>query len=226
MGPQNWDILGMVAERRPGERDHIQAIEEIFAESSCRDLVFEFLVRGGDDAHIDADRLVRPHRLETLLLENTQHLGLRAQAHVADFVEEQCAPIRLLEFSDFILAGSREAAFDVPEQLGLDQLLGDGGAIYFDKGLIAAKARGVQGASHQLFSRSAFSVNQDTPVRGSGERNLLPQRPDRYAVSVHWGPPAKLFPEAAFLRFKPVNFEGIFDNQNNFFERKRFFDEI
>jgi len=38
------------------------------------------------------------------------------------------------------------------------------------------------------------------------------------------GASAKLFPEAAVLRFKPVNFEGIFDNQNKlFFERKRFF---
>src|SRR5205807_2285532 len=128
---------------------------------------------------------------------------------------EQCAPIRLLEFSDFVLAGSREAAFDVPEQLGLDQLLGNRGAIDFDKGLIAAKARGVQRASHQLFSRPAFSVNQDTPVRRSGKRNLLPQRPDRYAVSVQLGASAKLFPEAAVLQFKPVNFKGIFDNQNN-----------
>jgi len=41
MARQNRDILGMVAERRHGEWDHIQAIEEIFAESSARDLVFE-----------------------------------------------------------------------------------------------------------------------------------------------------------------------------------------
>ncbi len=84
----------------------------------------------------------------------------------------------------------------------------------------------MQGASHQLFSRSAFSVNQDTPGRRSGKRNLLPQRPDRHAVSVQLGASAKLFPEAAVLQFKPVNFKGIFDNQNNFLERKRFFDEI
>src|SRR5229473_337957 len=209
MARQDGNILGVFAERRHVERDHVQAVEKIFAESSGGDLVFEFLVRSGDDADIDVDRLVRAHRLEALFLENTQHFGLRAQAHVADFVEEKRAPIRLLEFSHFVLAGAGEAALGVPEELGLDQLLGNGGAIHFDERLSAAQARGVQRAGHQFFSRSAFSVNQDASVGGSGERDLLAQSPDRHAVPVQLRASAKLFSEAAVFQFQPVNFEGI-----------------
>jgi hypothetical protein len=88
MARQDGDILGMFAERRHGEGNHIQAIEEIFAKPAGRDLIFEFLVGSGDYAHIDANRLVRAHRLESLFLENAQHFGLRAQAHITDFIEK------------------------------------------------------------------------------------------------------------------------------------------
>ncbi len=84
----------------------------------------------------------------------------------------------------------------------------------------------MQRAGHQFFSRSAFSVNQDASVGGSGERDLLAQSPDRHAVPVQLRASAKLFSEAAVFQFQPVNFEGILDNQNDFLERERFLDEI
>ncbi len=112
------------------------------------------------------------------------------------------------------------------EQFRFDQLFGNGGAIHFHKRLVAAQARGMQRASDQFFSSSAFSVDQNAPIGGSRERNLLAQRANRHAIAVQLRAAAELLPKPAVLLFQPVDFESILDDQNNFFERKRLLNEI
>ena len=58
-----------------------------------------------------------------MLLQHAQDLGLRARAHVADFVEEQRAAVGLLEPADPLLVGARERALLVAEELRLEQVL-------------------------------------------------------------------------------------------------------
>ena len=72
-------------------------------------------------------------RLDDLLLERAQHLGLRLEAHVADLVEEQRAAVGQLELAAAIGDRAGERALHVPEQLALDQLLGNRGAVHLDE---------------------------------------------------------------------------------------------
>src|SRR5207245_9615735 len=83
------------------------------------------LVRGCNHAHVHADCLARTDWLEALLLQHAKHFRLRAQAHVADFVEKQRAAIGLLELSNLVVGRAREAALHMAEEFRLDQLLGD-----------------------------------------------------------------------------------------------------
>ena len=97
---QQRNILAALAQRRHEKRNHVQPVEQIFAEISALDLLFQVLVGGGHHPHVHLHRFGRAHRLEPLLLERAQHLGLRPQAHVAHFVQEQRAAVGLLELAD------------------------------------------------------------------------------------------------------------------------------
>ena len=48
--------------------NHFEAIVEILAKQASLDLHLQVLVGGGDNAHIDPERLVRPDRSDFLIL--------------------------------------------------------------------------------------------------------------------------------------------------------------
>src|SRR5262249_31461757 len=112
MAGKDGDIFLAITQRRNEKGNNVQAIEKILAETAVRDFVFQFLVGRGDDANIHANSLVRTDGFEALFFENAEHFGLRAEAHVADFVEEQRTAVGLLELADLIVDGPGEAAFD------------------------------------------------------------------------------------------------------------------
>ena len=90
-------------------------------------------IGGGDEPHVDLDRARAAEPLELVLLQHAQDLGLRARAHVADFVEEQRAAVGLLEAADALAIGAGERALLVAEQLGLEQVLLQRGAVHLDE---------------------------------------------------------------------------------------------
>ena len=132
---QQRNVLAPLAQRRHVERNHVQPVEQILAKIAALDLLLQILVGGRDHAHVHLHELGRAHRLEALLVERAQHLGLRPQAHVADLVQEQRAAVGLLELADLVLVRAGEAALAVAEQLALDQLLGNGRAVDLDERL-------------------------------------------------------------------------------------------
>src|SRR5205814_639699 len=111
----------------------VEPVEEILAEAALLDLSLEVLIGRGDDADIDGDRLRAADALEFLLLEDAKHLGLRLERHVADLVEKERSAVSEVELAAPELRGAGEGAFLVAEKLAFDQLLGDGGAVHFDK---------------------------------------------------------------------------------------------
>src|SRR6202165_886080 len=117
---QRGDVLPAVAQGRHVKGNHIQAIEKILAKGAARDFLFEMLVRCGDDAHVNAQGGVGAHALEALFLEYAQDFRLRAEAHVADFIEEERPAVGLLKFTDLVFRRAGKAALNVPEELGLD----------------------------------------------------------------------------------------------------------
>ena len=131
-------VLRALAQGRHADRDHGEPEEEVLAEAALLDLLLEVLVGGGDDAHVHLDRLLRADALDLALLQHPQHLGLGAQAHVADLVEEDRALVGQLELADLLLGRPGERALLVAEQLALDQLLGDRGAVHLDERLVPA----------------------------------------------------------------------------------------
>ena len=75
--------------------------------------------------------------VDLALLDGAQQLGLQADVHLADLVEQQRAAVGLLELADAPGDGAGEGALLVAEQLGFQQGLGDGGAVDGDEAGLA-----------------------------------------------------------------------------------------
>ena len=100
--------------------------------------------------------VVRPEGLEDAVLEHAEELHLRGDGHLRDLVEEERAAVRGLESAVALLGGAGERALLVAEELGLEEGLGERGAVDGDERLLrrAGSARGGCGRRAPFPSRS------------------------------------------------------------------------
>ena len=126
------------------ERNHGEAKEEILPEEAAADLGGQVLVRCGQDPRVRGDRPRSADAREPPFLQGAQDLGLRSRGHVADLVEEKRAAVGLLEFPAAVLGGAGEGSAHVPEELRLDQLFRDRGAVDFDQGRVGPRGEPVE----------------------------------------------------------------------------------
>ena len=131
MRRQRLDVFGPLAKWRHVEMDDLQPVQQVLAELAGRHQVAQVAVGGRDHPNVDARlRLIRTHGLDLAVLEKPQQERLHAQAHLADFVQEQRAAMRQLELAALVAVGAGEAAFDVSEQLGLEERFRQAGAVH------------------------------------------------------------------------------------------------
>src|SRR5207237_2045369 len=161
---QGRQVLGALAERREDDAHHVQPVVEVLTEGAGLHLGLEVLVGGGEHAHVDAERAVAAHALELALLEHAQDLGLGLERHVADLVEEEAAAVGHLELAFPRPDRAGEGALLVPEELALDQLPREGGAVPLDERLGAPGAVVVERIGHELLARAARPPDEDRQV--------------------------------------------------------------
>ena len=75
----------------------VEAVVQVAPERAHQHLLAQVAVGGGDHAHVHADGLLAAHAPELALLQHAQQLGLRAQRHLADLVQEDAAAVGQLE---------------------------------------------------------------------------------------------------------------------------------
>ncbi len=121
MEHQLGDVLGPLAQRRQQQREDVEPIIEVLAESPLADQNLQVLVGGRDDADVDADRVRGADAFEHPLLQHAQQLGLHVERDVADLVEEQRAAVGQLESAHLVAMGAGEGPLDVTEQLALQE---------------------------------------------------------------------------------------------------------
>ena len=116
---------GRSRKRRQVHGDHVQAVVQILAERAVLHHLQQVGVGRGDDADVDLDRAVIADALELALLQHAQHLHLQRHRHGAHFVEEERAPVGLLEPALAHRDGAGERAAHVAEELGVEQRFGN-----------------------------------------------------------------------------------------------------
>ena len=113
-------------QRRDGDRVGAQPVVEVITKTARTTQAVGRLVRRGDHPPAEAHLLAAADRREDALLQHPQQLDLHGRGDLADFIEKN-RPVRTASREDaFVrLHRARECALPVPEQLGLDERLGE-----------------------------------------------------------------------------------------------------
>ena len=180
---QQRDVFLALAQRRQHDRQHVEAVEQVLAEVPLRDHLLEVAFRAGDDADVDVDRARPADPLDGAVLDRAQQLDLHRQRHVVDVVEEQRAALRHLEAARLVLDRAGEGAALVPEQLGLDQVLGKQRAADRDERLVAAAARMVQQVGDDFLARPALAGDDHAAVAAAHHLDEVEDRAHARAVA-------------------------------------------
>src|ERR1700735_3969653 len=132
---EDGNVFEAIPQRRHSDAYLRKAIVEVLAKATRVDLVPQVSVRGRDDPHVDAHRLVTPHACNFSLFEHAQKLRLDGGGELADFVEEHGSSFRRLERTDRATLGPREGSFLVTEQQRARERLRQGARVDDDERL-------------------------------------------------------------------------------------------
>ncbi len=113
---------------------------------------------------VDAHDAIAADRPVLALLEHAQQLGLEVGRHLANLVEQQRAPLRHLEQPFLVRLRAGEGPLLVAEQLRLDQVLGDGGAVDLDERALGALAVVVDRVGDELLAGAVLPLDEDVGV--------------------------------------------------------------
>ena len=124
MPRQREDVLDALAQGLHVQREHVEAVVEVLAEASARDLGGEVAVGRGQHAHVDLERGRAADALEFLFLEHAQELGLHSGGHFSDLIQQEGSAVGQLESSGARLVRARERSALVTEELALQEIVG------------------------------------------------------------------------------------------------------
>ena len=112
---QRQHITGTLGQGWNTQTEGADTEVQIFTEFTCGDGGTQILVGGGDQAEIHRDRALRTDTGDLLFLNHAQQLGLKANRHLADFVQEQRATNGLFKHASMLTLGAGESTFFMTE---------------------------------------------------------------------------------------------------------------
>ena len=86
-------------------------------------------MRGGDDAHVYFGSVRGADPFNLSLLNQSQHLHLKIQRHLANFVQEEAALVCHFDLAFFVGESPGERALGMTKQFGFEQFLWDRAAV-------------------------------------------------------------------------------------------------
>src|SRR5439155_26237975 len=133
-------VRGAGPQRRHLKRDHLQTEIEILSKLSLPNPLLEGCIGGRQDSHVNPNVSGPAHPHELPLLKYPQQLDLSLQSHLPDLVQKNGSALRHLELSVSAFHCASEGSPFVAEELALNQIGRDGGAIDGQNGSVAARA--------------------------------------------------------------------------------------
>ena len=154
---QRRNVGSPFAQRRDRDREGVEPVVEVAAELAALHRLRQIDIGGGDDAHVDLRRLLGSQALDLARLQRAQQLDLRSRRQVAHFIEKQRAAARAFETSGTCQMCTGVRTFFDAEQLGLDQVVRDRGAVHRDERPFRARAVVVQPAREHLLAHAGLA---------------------------------------------------------------------
>ena len=183
---EHRNVFEPLAQRGQAQADHVQAVEQVLPEAALFNALLQVLVGGCDHTHVGLDGVVPTHTVEVAVAQHPQQTGLQVERHIADFVEEQCAALGLLETPPAHGLRASESAAFMAEQFTLQQVFGDCCSIDSNKWPIGARRVLVECTGYQLFAGAGLTGDHHRDV-------ALAQTPDGAEHVLHGGRLAQHF---------------------------------
>src|SRR5436309_3333977 len=169
---QDRNVDHAFAQRRDPDGKDIEAIEEVWAERATRYGALEIAVRGGEDTHIDGNRMTAPQPFDLPFLEHAQQGDLGLGGELPDFVQEDRAAVCGLEPPESPLERAGERSLFVAEQLGGDERRRNGRAVHPDERAARASGPLVNGAGDQLLAGPSLTEDEHGGIGRGHLRHL------------------------------------------------------
>ena len=134
---KRWDVRATFPQCRQANFKRIDAEIEIFPKVLFSNHRPQIAIRGAQDADIGAKRLGLADAANLARLQKAQQFDLNVLVELADFVEEERAAVGYFEQPLVVAVGAGEGALAMAEQFALDEVLGEGTAVYGTKGISA-----------------------------------------------------------------------------------------
>ena len=171
MPGQRGNVIAAFAQRRQGDRHHVEPVKQVFAEQPGGNHRRQVLVGRSDDPHIHRNLGAPANPADLPRLQRAQQAGLRLQRHIANLIEKQRAAMGLLKFAGVARDGAGERALLMPEQLAFDQLGGNGGSVDRHERPVFAVAQLMDRLGHQFLAGPAFAQHQHGQIIAQDPRN-------------------------------------------------------
>src|SRR6516164_9551562 len=107
----------------------------------------------------------------------------------------------------------------MPEQLALDQVLGNGCTIALDKHLLLAQSLREDGSRHELLARSRLAIDQNPAIGRSHQQNLLAQGLHRDTLTDNHAAGLQLLPIFQVFATEPPRIQGILEDNERALNR-------
>src|SRR5262245_33668083 len=167
------NVFSSFSQRRQPNGCIIEPIVKIGAELFIFDCLLQLTVSRREDPHIHLDSVLAANSLNGFLLKHTQQLGLGAQIHVTNFIEEDRTLFGLFEFANSPGLCTSEGTLFVTEQFALEERLRNRRAIHYYEGLSSPLAVLKQTARHQFLTCASLAANEYRDRLGRQSANFL-----------------------------------------------------
>ena len=219
---QRRDVLGLVAQRGHRDGDHVDPIVEVLAELPLLDQLLEILVRRRDHADVHGDLFRAADPPDLPLLEHAQQLDLHRRRGFSDLVEEDRTAARHLEQTLLVAGRPGEGPLHVPEQLTLEQLVGQRSTVDRNERAFAVARVVVDRPRNQLLARAGLARDHHRAAGGGHAPDQLEDRRHLVAaadqsfeleVALQLGPEVAVFQlEVLVFRDQPLLFQRLADH--------------
>src|SRR5690606_1765533 len=146
------DVLLSIAKRWQRDRNRVQAVHQILAETACGHLFLNTAICSCYDANVDLEGAIRADAANFALLKSPEKLDLKERIGLGDLIEKDGAAVRLFPKPNAFGACTGKRALRVAEKFRLDKVDGNRSAIHRDKRLCGSGAAPMNSRGNDLFT--------------------------------------------------------------------------
>src|SRR5262249_20061306 len=138
-----------------------------------------------DDSDVQGNAALPSQMLDHFVVDGAENLRLGVEAHVADFIQKDRPTLGELQHTGLGGVSACKSTAFIAEQLALEQVVRNGGAINANQWPLAAPAVVVDEGCRQLLARARLSSDQDSAVRQCNFPEKVLDLPRRQTVTNH-----------------------------------------